>query len=540
MFRTTAAVLTVISFLLTSGLASAVVCDEPVEVASGMVLGQADTETATCSWLGIPYAAPPVGELRWKAPAPVPDWEGVYKADTLSNRCAQKGLMKMLDSDKFGEISEDCLYLNVWRPEKSGPFPVMVWIHGGGYTGGTANSEMYWGDRLADAGDVVLVSMNYRLNVFGFLAHPALREDDPDASTGSYGSLDQVAAIQWVQDNIEFFGGDPNNVTIFGESAGGWSVCTMLASPLNKGKIHGAVLESGGCIASASLEKGYEQARGVAEKLGCGFDDLDCMRAASMEDLLEASGSQLDGFVWVPHHDGHLLTSSPLDMISDGDYNKVPFIAGFNRDEVDAPIKLLPTMKYKMFNNYPKMYRDLLGMDEEESERVAALYPLSEHNGKPAQAFGQAATDAGLACPTYDGLMAASLHQEDTWLYRFDFDEMKHGKFVGAFHAMEIPFIFDSHDRKPVSIIYNKKKIKNAEPLTDIMQLYWVNFAAEGDPNGEGLPEWPPFDPDSKMLIVLDMNTRPEPAGMTEKCAFWEAYNKRHGPIFEDLRRFIE
>ena len=246
-------------------------CTEPVKTGSGFVRGVKSQDTATCSWKGIPYAAPPVGELRFRAPQPAPAWSGVREAFGPGPQCMQV----LARGDARKNMSEDCLYLNVWRPQKSGVFPVMVWIHGGGYIMGSggqgATGMTFDGSRLAEFGDVIVVTINYRLHAFGFLADPALRDEDPNHSTGNYGSLDQVAAIRWVHDNIAQFAGDPEKVTIFGESAGGWSICTMLATPLNQGMFQRAILESGGCTKSEDLDQGYERVSAeafTAEDLG--------------------------------------------------------------------------------------------------------------------------------------------------------------------------------------------------------------------------------------------------------------------------------
>lgn len=511
-------------------------CTEPVATGSGFVQGMNSAERETCEWRGIPYAAPPVGELRWQAPQPAPQWSGVKETVTFGDRCMQEGTMTLVDSGSDVEMSEDCLYLNVWRPKKAGKFPVMLWIHGGGYTGGSSSTEMYWGDRLAESGEVVVVTINYRLSVFGFLAHPELTKEDPDDSSGSYGSLDQVAAIQWVHDNIENFGGDPDNVTIFGESAGGWSVCTMLATPLNKGKIHKAIMESGGCETSASMEKGYEQARNTARALGCSPGDIECLRNVPAEEILDKGTSgQAEGFVWVPHHDGHLLTDMPLAMIRQGNYNKIPFMAGSNTNEVDAVLLLIPQVKYALPSRYDDLLKKYLGLSQAETEIVTELYPLCEYNNKPKRAMTSLATDAGLACPTYTGLVAAAEQQESTYYYRFDYTGMAMGRWIKAAHAMEIPFIFNSMDRKPMNLLYNFANIKEARKLSRIIQGYWINFAYYGDPNGPEVPDWPAFQPDSTNMQELDLPVTTREAQMADKCEFWEEYNRKHGAIFETM-----
>jgi para-nitrobenzyl esterase len=443
--------------------------------------------------------------------------------------------MELVNADK-SEMSEDCLYLNIRRPAKAGVFPVMVWIHGGGYAGGTGSSEFYYGGRLSETGDLVVVTINYRLNAFGFLALPALAEEDEHGSAGSYGSLDQVAALRWVHENIAKFRGDPGNVTIFGESAGGWSICTMVATPLAKGLFQRAILESGGCLASTSLEKGFEQGREAALEVGCDPDDLECLRTKDAKKVLEKMvGTELGGFNYVPRHEGYLLWDSPLAMIQSGRFNNVPFMAGSNRDEANALSFLIPLMAPNKKKRAEKLFRD-------SADKVKELYPDSEFK-KPKHAYGQAFTDNALACPTYDGMAAVAGYQAQAYYYRFDFDDMRYGKYIGALHAMEIPFIFDSLDRSPMNLLYPKKKLPEARKLVPVIQGYWINFAKTGDPNGPGpkgledLPEWPEFRLDNQKLQVLDVNVRTEPVSekFQERCAFWSDYMEDHPAFYETM-----
>ena len=518
-----------VTCLLYLSPAMAVVCDDPVETGYGLVRGEVMEGAEACVWRGIPFAAPPVGDLRWASPKPHPGWDGVRDALEFSDMCMQQGIMALESRISKVEMSEDCLYLNVWKPRKSGVFPVMVWIHGGGYTGGSAVTEWYWGDRLAQEHDLVVVTTNYRLNVMGFFAHPKLREEDPNAATGGQGSLDQVAAIRWVHNNIENFGGDPDNVTIFGESAGGWSVCTMVATPLNKGMFQHAILESGGCDRSADLEAGYEETAEAARILGCDPMDLDCLRAVPAEKVVDETAASMGGGEGVsarPHHDGYLLTGTPLSMIEEGNYNRVDFMAGYNRDEFAKALKLMPGFYWTRKGSYEKKLVNKVGFSEAEAEELVGLYPLSEFNNRPVEAYGRMmGADASLACPTYQGLLEASRHQNNTWFYRFQYDDYKYGKYMGSAHAMEIPFIFGNLDRKPASWLYNKRNIGPAEELSDYIQGYVVNFAKTGDPNGEGLPEWPSFQPDDQELMVFDNEVRTEDIGIQkERCAFWDEH----------------
>ncbi len=512
--------------------AEGVSCEEPVATAAGLVKGVAETGTATCSWKGIPFAAPPVGELRWKAPQPAPAWPGVREAKADSAMCLQAGMMVRANGRKDHNYSEDCLYLNVWRPRKSGSFPVMVWIHGGGYTGGTGASPMYGGDRLAEKGDLVIVTINYRLNAFGFLATAQLAKEDPHGSAGSYGSLDQVAALQWVHDNIANFGGNPNQVTIFGESAGGWSVCTMLATPLARGLFQGAILESGGCEASHTLERGFQDGRAAAKKLGCAEDDLACLRSKPAAEVLKKVGKTgATEYPFMPHEDGYLLSGTPLSMIRAGHFNNVPLIAGSNRNEVP---KVMAVVKPSTFHARPSQYGKKVHqwVEIEDAAPLLALYPLSQYQ-KPRYGYAQMFSDRALICPTYAGLTAVAKQQPQTFYYRFDFDGFRWGKTLGAFHAMELPLVFNTLDRSPYSILYKKPEQRGpAQALCKIIQGYWINFAKTGDPNGPGLPEWPRYASGDKVQ-VLNTAVTTEPANLQDRAQFWADYNRTHPSLFD-------
>ncbi|OGP61265.1 MAG: hypothetical protein A2V67_14680 [Deltaproteobacteria bacterium RBG_13_61_14] len=504
-------------------------CSDPVPTRSGPVQGAQDSNNpAACAWKGIPFAAPPVGELRWQPPQPVLPWSGARRADKFGDRCMQKGIMALEGVMSEAGMSEDCLYLNVWRPKKEGTFPVMVWIHGGGYYGGAASTAFYWGDRLAVAGDLVVVSTNYRLNVFGFFAHPALREEDPHRSSGSQGTLDQVAALQWVQDNIHNFGGDPNNVTIFGESAGGWSICTMVATPLAQGLFKGAILESGGCKQSQDLEKGYATARKISENLDCPAGDLECLRRLPAEKVLKKGfAGGMGNLEFMPHHDGYALFDTPLAMIRSGNYNHAAFMAGSTRDEFGKALKLRRDVKKIKPEDYERQLVERFEFSPEEAKTLVQLYPLDQFGNRPVEAYGRMfGADMALACPTYAGLLAAAERQSGTYYYRFDYLGMKYSQYTGAAHAFEIPFIFDSLDRPPTSLFYNRHNLGEAKALSRIIQGYWINFAKTGNPNGTGLPEWPEFDPERQRVQILNTDTHAEPADISPRCSFWEEHSK--------------
>jgi len=510
-------------------------CSEPVSTSSGLVQGQSSTDTATCAWLGIPYAAPPVGELRWKAPQPMPAWTGARPALAFGPQCVQKPMMGFKDAKNLKGMSEDCLYLNVFRPQKSGKFPVMFWIHGGGLMFGSGQS--YRGDRLAEFGDVVLVTINYRLNVFGFLATPELRAEDPHQSTGNYGALDQIAALRWVHDNIANFGGDPANVTIFGESAGGYSVCTLLASPLATGLFQRAIMESGNCAGSTELEPSFAAVPAVTAKLDCAAQDLQCLRAVPALKLLNRGSGSLTnaGYPYNHHLDGYFLSANALSLFRAGNYNGVPFLAGTNHDEADALAFLITEVRKAKPDQYRSLLQTKLDLSDPETDKLLALYPLDQFGNQPRKAFGRIISDAAMNCPTYLGLAAVAAQRPDTYYYRFDYNQTRLGKHLGALHSFEVPFVFNQMDWGANKNLYPRKKLPAARELSKTMMGYWTNFAKTGNPNGSGLPEWPALKLENPQVQVLDVSVRPEPAGVVERCGFWDEYLKSHPQLTESM-----
>lgn len=523
-----------ISIMVSGVVLAEDVCTSPVKTTSGLVSGAEDGGTATCVWRGIPYAAAPVGELRWKAPQKAPPWSDVRDAARWGAQCMQKNTMPSLGTP--GDMSEDCLFLNVWRPRKAGKFPVMVWIHGGGYHLGTGSVPLFFGDRLAKAGDVVVVTINYRLNIFGFMAHPSLREEDPNKSTGGYGTMDQAFALQWVHDNIENFGGDPENVTIFGESAGGWSVCTLVATPLAEGLFHRAIIESGGCEASRDLEESYKLTKKEFVKLGCDFNNISCARNMPAKKLLEeGTETIIAGFDFLPAHDGYVLKDTPLGMIKSGNYNKVPVMAGTNLDEFAGVLKLVPKIYLTRPGKYKKRLIEL-GATEQEAQRLVELYPLKEFGNRPVVAYGRMfGADAVLLAPTVRALRALAAQGGAAYFYRLEYAGMKYQKYMGVFHGAELPFVFNSLDRGNMKSLFNEKNISEARELSRVIQGYWINFAGKGDPNGEGLPGWTAFTQQNQRVQVLNTSVKNAQFEFSERCAFWDGFSKKYLVLLDDL-----
>ncbi len=510
-------------------------CSDPVDTSAGLVSGVLEEETGTCNWKGVPFAAPPVGALRWRPPAPPGTWDGIRDATEFAPRCMQTGVMFAVNADPSGSMSEDCLFLNIWRPvEPAEPLPVLVWIHGGGYSGGTPNTPMYHGGNLASRGGLVVVSVAYRLNIFGFFASEALVEEDPGGSAGNYGLLDQIAALEWIRDNIGAFGGDPSRVTVMGESAGGWSVCNLLATPLAKGLFHRAIMESGGCHDATTMDRGFEVSTEAAGRLGLDPNDLEGLRAVKAKKLLRRGVEwENAGFKWLPRIDGVVLAAQPIDILESGDYNSVPLIAGANRDEVNDTVYLHPFQFFHGQKRYRKRLEKMFGADA--APQISALYPRDAFD-RTVHAYQKVTTDVALLCPTMAGARAVAAHQLDVWLYRFDYDDFRFGGMLGAFHGSELPFVFGNFDGWPARMFFNKRRARHAAPLSDTIMDYWIRFAHRGDPNGPGATTWPSLAEQNSFMRFDEI---PEVKPLTEqaiaRCTFWRAYADENPWIVETL-----
>jgi para-nitrobenzyl esterase len=478
-------------------------------------------------YLGIPYAQPPVGDLRWRAPRPIEDWAGTLQVQDNPVRCSQS--VAFMDSLSG---SEDCLYLNIWSPEDKPPqpMPVMVWIHGGGFIVGQGSYSDHDGMQLAKQNKVVVVSLNYRLGVFGFMAHSALLEEDPDNPTsGNYGLQDQTAALRWVRDNIEAFAGDPGNVTIFGQSAGGVSVCAQLISPQAAGLFHRAVLQSAPCATPmSSLAAVSRLGDSVSEELGCNAsdDELACMREKAPEDVAAVHppdpnfGFGEDYTLWWPVQDGHVLPMQFLDAFESGRFNRVPVVSGSNRDEASLLIWLSHNLRFEPLTaeDYPDRLEYLVGSPEL-TEQVLEAYPLENYD-TPFEAFTASYSDGFFSCLTRWQSQAISAHTP-TWSYQFDYDN---APFVfpwtvdlGAYHSAEIQYIFGQR----MSLLGSDFDEKESG-LVKSMMGYWVQFARTGDPNGSGLAAWPVYDA-SDQTLLFNLNNRVASGVHEEDCRFWEA-----------------
>ncbi len=459
-----------------------------VEVEGGMIQGI--VQDSMIVYKGIPFAAPPVGELRWKAPQPLKPWEGVKQTIEFAPSPMQGG-------NPSNGKSEDCLYLNVWTPAQTAEdkLPVLVWIYGGGFSFGSTAGDITEGENLAKKG-VVVVSIAYRVGPLGFLAHPELSAENPNNTSGNYGLLDQIAGLQWIQNNIVAFGGDPNQVTIFGESAGGISVSMLCASPLAKGLFHAAISQSGGSFGPTrpttfpgenmkTLEQAEVDGLAFAEKAG----------VSSITELREMEADSLPGgwgmgSAW-PVVDGYVIPDDQYTLYEEGKFNDVPVLIGYNSDEgasftrTKDPEEFITGVKQR----YGKFADTLL-----------KAYPVAE-NSIPKTAR-DLARDAAFGWQTWSW---AKLHSRngDSKVYYYYFDQHpdypedspQYG--YGSPHARDVPYVFMTLDPE------NPNTTPSDLELSEAIATYWTNFAKNGNPNGEHVPEWPAFSEESPAVMYL-------------------------------------
>jgi para-nitrobenzyl esterase len=465
--------------------------DPVVKVTGGQIQGRL-VPSGGAVFKGVPFAQPPVGNLRWRDPAPVKPWDGVRDGGTFGPACTQQ-IMEWNKQEAQGN-QEDCLYLNVWTPEWpfKGRKPVMVWLHGGGNTGGAASVDYFDGTSLSRRG-VVVVTINYRLGLFGFFAHPGLTAESPHHSSGNYGLLDQLAALKWVRDNIARLGGDPQNVTLFGQSAGSIDTSYQVASPLSKGLIHRAIQESGPPIretpplnlAEQSGVKFAESLKAPADQAGIRF--LRSLPAADLQKAaVAARGSE--GPQMGPVVDGWFLPRYPALIYRDAQEAAIPIIVGNNAREQGAPASL---------EAFRKGIADNFGSLAPKAEAFYGLANGGKGNDDPlyGSAGLQFTADTRYRCGAVAEAIWRSANGRTTYEYQFD------RPIAGASatrHSAEVPFVFGN--LLPGGFLggpFNDTDRK----ISDQIQRYWTNFAKTGDPNGEGLPEWPKFVPKTRSYL---------------------------------------
>jgi para-nitrobenzyl esterase len=490
-----------------------------VKTADGKVHGKLINEGKVRAFQGIPYAAPPVGDLRWKAPQPAAAWKGELDATKYGHHCAQNHVFDdMIFQDAAtpdDKGSEDCLTLNVYAPENAkGKLPVMFWIHGGGYSGGGSSEPRHNGDFMPLKG-VVLVTINYRLGVFGFLALPELASEQ-GGSSGNYGMMDMVSALEWVKKNIAGFGGDPGNVTIFGESAGSFAVSTLMAAPSAQGLFHKAIGESGGALTTGALEMEPLSVRGPKEQewmKTTGATNLAELRAIPTDKVLEfASKKGMVGFS--PVLDGKFLSESVTGIYKAGKQAKVPLLAGFNRDEGYFLANGMTPDKWKAMGaaRFP-----------DNVELFFKLYP-----GTTDTEAVRSATDFGgdsfIAYGTWKWIeVDRQTGDKDVYRYKLDLaaPPSKYHPGSYAFHSDDIEYIFGTLATRP-GATWRPEDWK----LSDEMMSYWTNFAKKGDPNGEGLPIWPKYG-EGDPVLHLDNPITSRPDENRGRYEFWMSQEKK-------------
>jgi para-nitrobenzyl esterase len=459
-------------------------------------------EDGVWTYKGIPFAAPPVGELRWREPQPVEPWSDVLACESYGPACPQP------DSDwtgmmDVGYTDEDCLYLNVWTPAESPgeKLPTMVWIHGGAFTSGAGSLPIYDGHNLAGK-NLVVVTINYRLDALGLMAHPLLSEESGSGVSGNYGLLDQVAALEWVRDNIDVLGGDPDNVTVFGESAGGMSILDLMVSPLAEGLFDRAIVESGPMLDLGlpinefpTLQEAEKTGEEISKKLGCDGeeDELAALREVSPDELLAASKADNQFFSPInlsPNVDGYLLPEVPSAAFAAGGQHAVPLLTGINANEGTIFVPDITLNQYQLLGNY------LYG---EYATEVEALYPAQTDTEVKA-AMDRLITEMGFGATAR--FTADHSDEAGTPAYLYFFTAKPQDPRVqqlGTFHGLEIMYVFGNLDKVALEGLTEEDFA-----LSEAMMDYWTGFARAGDPNQGGADvAWPAYTVEAAEYLEL-------------------------------------
>ena len=471
-----------------------------VKVDSGMLAGVGDGGITV--YKGVPYALPPVGPLRWRPPQPVRSWTGVRAANRFAPACMQTGVS--IPGESPPTVSEDCLYLNIWTPDdaEGKSLPVLVWIHGGGYTNGSASMPLYWGDRLARDG-IIVVTVAYRLGPFGFLAYPALSRQSPHHSSGNYGLMDQIAALKWVRRNIAAFGGDPRRVAIAGQSAGAMCVSMLMASPLAHGLFQRAIGESGGLFEplevapSYRLENAEREGERYAAALGAGT--VAALRALPAADLLRGNVTAVSHPIIEPY----VLPMSPYEAFAAGRQNDAPILIGSNADEARA----LMNPKSVTAQNFTSFIAGNLGAPAALIRALSVAYP-HHTTAEARQSAVELETDLRFGWDMWTwARLQARTGRSPVYYYHFThrppFPKGSPYYGWGASHYAELWYVFDYLDQERWNWTSEDRH------LAQDISSFWANFVKSGDPNGAGLPRWPIYKTGS--ASVMDLGNSPQP-----------------------------
>lgn len=473
-----------------------------IQLDSGDVSGYRSDDGQVLTLKGIPYAEPPVGDLRWKAPKSVIPWTGVMACTTFSASPVQsKPTPFLMYTEEYlipeEPISEDCLYLNVWSTAKSTDeeLPVLVWIYGGGFTSGGSACPIYDGEALARQG-VIVVTINYRVGLMGFLAHPDLTKESRVGASGNYGLLDQIAALKWVQRNINAFGGDPEKVTIAGQSAGAASVHSLMVSPLATGLFHQAIGQSGSALMRPPASLAEAEQIGKTAAYTAGLTSLRSMRSLSSDSLLKAMGNQ-----FIPILDGYVLSKPAREMMTEGSYNDVPLLLGYNADEgFPGSARNAEEFQEGLIENF----------GPEKTEQLLRYYPAS---GDDIAMSSQKllSTHITFGLPVIDwGILQASQGTGSTFLYYFDHTPPGPEEYTrfGAHHTAEVPYVFSTLD------LVERPWEPGDDKLAHILSDYWINFVKSGNPNGKNLPVWVEFKVEDPLLMKFSTKQQDVLTGM--------------------------
>lgn len=481
-----------------------------VNTQSGQIQGQMNG--TVYEFLGVPFAHPPVESLRWKAPVDPVKWDEVRMTIEYAPVCPQKRF-EQGDTTAIMEGEEDCLYLNIWTPTLDGDeLPVMVFIHGGGNQQGGASQKaggayLYEGKNLAERGDVVVVTIQYRLGPLGFLVHPGLEDENKNGVSGNYAILDQILALKWVRNNISAFGGNPENVTIFGESAGGLDIGDLLISPLAEGLFHRAIIQSAVPVVDDYSKAKNEGIDFVDKYVSSGTDKekIAKMRTLPADSLINGLESPLQGGIvqskWHPVLDNYVFQNMPINQVQSGSYNKVPVMIGSNADEMNLSVPQVVTPL--MVNALVLLY-----IPAQSRSEVLRLYSPGTTNEQARKAYVGILSDLQFTSPVRRMASCLSRNQEEpVWNYYFTYKHVQpliSG--LGSYHGMELPYVFNTWENSVLGgTLINTPQ---DDSLQNVFLSYWVNFARTGNPNGTDMEEWPRFYPTSQ--CYLEINTLPD------------------------------